>query len=230
MSRQIAPVIASPRFKADGAQHFPCALSRNDVAMLAGLDVTTAGRRMEALPPGRVLDQVARVAQACLGRPAWPVRAVLFDKTATDNWAVAWHQDRTIVVRARADVPGFGPWTLKQGLIHVAPPIAVLESMATLRIHIDDCDADNAPLQVALGSHRMGLVASSDAAARAAALPLLTCLAQPGDIWAYATPILHASARAARPRRRRVLQIDFATSPLPPPLEWLGLASQAGHA
>lgn len=46
------------------------------------------------------------------------------------------------------------------------------------------------------------------------------CLAEPGDIWAYRTPILHASDRAAGGPRRRVLQIDYA---VPAGLEWRGL-------
>jgi hypothetical protein len=58
---------------------------------------------------------VGACAQAVLGREVWPVRALLFDKSPALNWAVPWHQDRTIVVRQRAEVPGFGPWTTKGG-------------------------------------------------------------------------------------------------------------------
>ena len=43
------------------------------------------------------------------------------------------------------------------------------------------------------------------------------------DVWLYATPILHASEAAARPLRRRVLQIDFSADALPAPLRWLGV-------
>lgn len=49
------------------------------------------------------------------------------------------------------------------------------------------------------------------------------CLAEAGDIWLYATPILHASDAAARPTRRRVLQIDYAAEELPSDLEWLSV-------
>jgi hypothetical protein len=38
----------------------------------------------------------------------------------------------------------------------------------------------------------------------------------------YATPILHASARAAKPSRRRVLQLLYCADDLPPGLAWLG--------
>lgn len=167
---------------------------------------------------------VGRIAAGLIGPDAFPVRAVLFDKTPDANWIVAWHQDRTIVVREKVEVDGFGPWSTKDGLLHVAPPIDVLAGMATLRLHLDDCDDDNAPLTVALGSHRLGYVPAAEAAAQALALPQHTCHATAGDVWAYSTPILHTSARSRADRRRRVLQVDYAAAPLPGGLEWLGLA------
>ena len=49
------------------------------------------------------------------------------------------------------------------------------------------------------------------------------CLAAAGDIWAYATPIVHASETAEMPARRRVLQVDYAAFDLPGGLRWLGI-------
>lgn len=51
----------------------------------------------------------------------------------------------------------------------------------------------------------------------------VACLAESGDIWLYATPILHASEAAIAPTHRRVLQVDYSVGPLPAPLEWLGI-------
>ena len=65
------------------------------------------------------------------------MRAILFDKTPATNWSLGWHQDRTIAVAKRADVNGFGPWTVKSGLLHVAPPFDILVRMVTLRVHLD---------------------------------------------------------------------------------------------
>ena len=123
------------------------------------------------------------------------------------------------------DVEGFGPWSTKDGIVHVEPPFAILEAMVTLRLHLDDCGEGNAPLKVALGSHRLGLVAAPAAAMEAGKLPLLVCHARRGDVWAYATPILHASERSKIDGRRRVLQIDYATQALPGGLLWQGITS-----
>ncbi len=166
---------------------------------------------------------VGSVASELIGTGAFPVRAVLFDKTAAANWNLAWHQDRTVVVRERHDTPGYGPWSVKAGLTHVAPPFRVLASMATLRVHLDDVDADNAPLLIAPGSHLEGQLAEYSIPGTVGRLGTSVCLAEAGDIWAYATPILHASKPAVRPRRRRVLQVDYACHPLDGDLEWMGI-------
>jgi hypothetical protein len=147
------------------------------------------------------------------------VRALWFDKTAEANWLVPWHQDRTIAVRERRQVAGYGPWSVKQGACHVEPPFAVLAAMVTVRLHIDDCPAGNAPLEIAVGSHHQR-VAAEDAACRAETYPRLLCLAAAGDLWVYRTPILHRSARAAVPARRRVLQLDYSAETLPGGLTW----------
>ena len=146
-----------------------------------------------------------------------------FDKTPNSNWAVGWHQDRTIVVRERRKVEGFGPWSRKDGLLHVTPPMEILAAMATLRIHLDACGPGNAPLRIALGSHRLGRIPAGDVAERASRFPQVDCLAEAGDVWAYSTPILHASERARTPSRRRVLQVDYAADRLPGGLEWAGI-------
>jgi hypothetical protein len=207
----------------DGVLPFRAAVTGATLADLAEIATDGPGRRL--LLPGLAarLAPLTAIARPLMGGPGFPVRAVLFDKTAERNWALGWHQDRTISMRTRREVEGFGPWTIKDGLPHVAPPMPLLESMVTLRLHLDPCGPDNAPLKVAPGSHRLGQIAAPDAARIAKAHPILTCLAEPGDVWAYSTPILHASDRAAAPDRRRVLQVDFAAADLPGGLEWLGV-------
>ncbi len=210
-------------FRRDGALRLAGLLSATQVEALSALAGNGPGARLRNAGLTTLLETATQAAKSLIGEAATPVRAVLFDKTSEANWAVAWHQDRTIVVRERREVDGFGPWSRKDGLQHVAPPIAVLEGMATLRLHLDPCGADNAPLKVALGSHHLGRVSAGEAAARAAKHPLMVCLAQVGDVWAYSTPILHASERAKTPSRRRVLQVDYAAAALAGGLQWAGI-------
>ncbi|TWH81943.1 phytanoyl-CoA dioxygenase PhyH [Novosphingobium taihuense] len=168
-------------------------------------------------------SQIGQTAQRAIGPQAMPVRAILFDKSSNTNWSLGWHQDRTICVDQRIETPGYGPWTIKQGIQHVSPPIKLLESMVTMRIHLDDVPASNAPLLIAPGSHRMGRIAECDVAETVKRCGTVACIADAGDVWLYSTPILHASEAAAVPSRRRVLQIDYAAAKLPNGLNWAGV-------
>ncbi len=219
------PAASALRLDSDGAEHFPAVLSGSELTSLRALADATlkdgSGARVFGGAALRdALEPVGCLARAVLGAAARPVRVVMFDKTATANWAVAWHQDRTIAVRARREAPEFGPWTRKTGVPHVEPPFDVLAGMITLRLHLDDCGQDNAPLLVVPGSHRLGRVPAPDTATVARRFGWAACLASPGDAWIYATPIIHASERARRPARRRVLQVDYANRDLPHGLEW----------
>jgi hypothetical protein len=219
-----------PSFERDGAERFPLAAvgALADIeAIASGLEHDRAGIRLHGISglPALLAPEapIGSVAAGAIGPAARPVRAILFDKTAAANWSLGWHQDRTIVVAERREVHGYGPWTVKAGLLHVAPPFDLLAHMVTLRIHLDPVTADNAPLLIAPGSHRAGRVAEEDIDALVAACGIATCLAERGDIWLYATPILHASEAAVQPKRRRVLQIDYAAEDLPGGLMWLGV-------
>ncbi|MGB3723091.1 MAG: phytanoyl-CoA dioxygenase family protein [Pacificimonas sp.] len=199
----------------------------SDLPVLGGSQVP--GRRLTTLGAARPLfhpaGAIGRFAAAVLGHVARPVRAVLFDKRGDLNWTLGWHQDRTIVVKARQDCPGFGNWTIKSGLLQVEPPFEIIEQMLTMRIHLDDVDADNAPLLVLPGSHRAGRLTADDVTQMTETLTPLTCLAQTGDIWIYRTAVVHRSAAVSRAgdRRRRVLQVDYSAEELPSQLEWRGL-------
>lgn len=214
------------RLDCDGAQLF----AEAGAAMLPALEEFyvsaphAPGRRITrlgALAPFLTgAGPVAALAARLGGTAMRPVRAIAFDKSPDANWALGWHQDRTINLAARAEVEGYGPWTVKQGSPHVEPPFAVIAAMLTLRIHLDPVTPDNAPLEIALGSHRKGYIAEPDVVAVVGGSDLALCLAAPGDVWAYATPVLHASQRSRKPARRRVLQVDFSAAELPAPLEW----------
>ena len=146
------------------------------------------------------------------------VKAIYFDKPAGSNWLVAWHQDLMINVNQRTNLPGFGPWTSKAEGVSVQPPVAVLENVVTLRIHLDDCDATNGALKVVPGSHRHGVV---PAAAIASLTPNATVCAVPAGGCMLMKPLLlHASNRSTSPRPRRVMHLEFASAELPSGLAW----------
>jgi hypothetical protein len=65
-------------------------------------------------------ERMMRIAQAILGERTIPFRATLFEKLPTSNWLVAWHQDTALPLTERKDCSGWGPWSLKDGVIYAA--------------------------------------------------------------------------------------------------------------
>lgn len=148
------------------------------------------------------------------------VRAILFDKTPDANWRVAWHQDASIAVTERIDAPGFGPWSVKAGIIHVRPPVEVLEGMVSLRIHLDDCDESNGALQVVPGSHRRGFLDAEELQACRGSSDIRLCCVPTGGAMLVRPLIAHASSPGTSPSRRRVIHLEWAATPLRQPLQW----------
>jgi ectoine hydroxylase-related dioxygenase (phytanoyl-CoA dioxygenase family) len=148
------------------------------------------------------------------------IRAIYFDKSPDQNWLVPWHQDLTIAVRSRIALTGFGPWSMKDGVPHVQPPIEILENIITLRLHLDDCDERNGALRVLPGSHRQGQLTPSEILAFQSTVPEFICNASAGDALLMRPLLLHASSRSQASRHRRVLHIEYAGCELPVGLEW----------
>lgn len=219
------------RLGPDGAQFFPAAIDATGLDelqhILSPFVDTRAGVRLfgsaglhRFVSEEGALGRIVATTMDCALRP---VRAILFDKSTLNNWSLGWHQDRVVAVRERLDVPGFGAWTRKRGVVHVAPPFDVIARMTTVRLHLDDVPDSNAPLMVALGSHLCGQIAERDIPTVVERHGSYSCLALAGDAWLYATSILHSSVRASQPKRRRVLQVDYFADDLPGGLKWFAV-------
>ncbi len=214
-----------------GAQLFKAALSTPPLRALESALATQprdqAGVRLSGVPELRPFLEpagpVGQIPASLLGPACHPVRAILFDKSAEQNWSLGWHQDRTIAVRRRIDADGFGPWSIKSGMVHVEPPFELLAGMVTVRVHLDAVPETNGPLLFAPGSHKRGRIPTVEIPNVVRQCGIVACLAEAGDVWLYATPVLHASEAAVASLHRRVLQVDYAVGQLPGGLEWLGI-------
>jgi ectoine hydroxylase-related dioxygenase (phytanoyl-CoA dioxygenase family) len=160
-----------------------------------------------------------------LGEGAFPVRGLFFDKIPGANWEVSWHQDLSVAVAERVETPGFGGWSVKQGVLHVQAPSNLLENMLTLRVHLDDCDTDNGPLRVLRGSHRHGRLNDDQIEQLKRTSDEVTCPVPAGGALLMRPLLLHASSPAKIPRHRRVIHLEYAAQPLPGPLRWFELAA-----
>ena len=218
-----------PAFERDGFKLIPQVVDGSALNRLRDFfgEGRRVGARLNAAALAPIADLIGRkgaigqVALTLCDRSPFAVRAILFDKQPETNWSLVWHQDRTINVAERIELAGYGPWTVKQGLLHVQPPQSVIEGMVTLRVHLDDVPDGNGPLRVLPGSHRLGRLPEGDIEALASRTDAFSCLAASGDVWAYRTAIVHASSSVDfGHERRRVLQLDYACANLEPPLQW----------
>ena len=191
-------------------------------------EVNGAGQRgMLNVPAVAKLANSARLldlARPHLSGEPRPISAIYFDKSPNSNWFVSWHQDLTIPVRARVEVPGFTRWSIKDGVPHVQPPAKLLNQMIAIRLHLDDCDAHNGALRMLLGSHRFGRLSNKQAQELQKECPEVVCRCAAGGALLIRPLVLHASSKSVVEAHRRVLHIEYAGFALPEPLDW----SEAG--
>ncbi len=152
------------------------------------------------------------------GSDYFVVKSIYFDKPGDSNWFVPYHQDLTISVANKIHVEGFGPWSLKQIQFTVQPPLHILESNFTVRIHLDDTNEHNGALRVIPKSHTKGIYRPEtiDWSEETE----VTCNGPKGGVMFMRPLLLHASSRTTNKRKRRVVHIEFSNKSLPQPLQW----------
>ncbi len=164
--------------------------------------------------------EILGLVEPVVGEGAFAVRGLWFDKSPGANWNLPWHRDLTIAVRRRVDAPGYRAWTVKAGIPHVLPPLDVLRGMLTVRIHLDDADRENGPLDVLPGSHEIGEDEAEVVHRWLGRVAPVSCLVPAGGAVLMRPLLLHASASSVREGHRRVVHLEFAAGPLPGGLEW----------
>jgi hypothetical protein len=177
---------------------------------------------LEQIPAVRALSESAAVralVAPVLGEAAFPIKGTLFDKLPEANWKVPWHQDTAICVKERIHTPGFDGWSVKDGVVNVLPPDAVLSGIMTLRLHLDDCGAANGALRILPGAPGRRLSPEAIDAWRQHH-PEVTCAVRQGAALLMRPLTLHASSPAQSPSRRRVIHLEFAAATLPGGLAW----------
>ena len=161
--------------------------------------------------------QLVRFIIASLGANAGLVRGLYFDKPPTQSWALPWHKDLLIAVEPFDSADGYSMPRPRAGVLHSEPPLSVLESMLTLRIHLDDVTPENGPLQVATGSHTSGKELGMEQSR------VDTILARAGDVLAMTPLLAHCSGRShdGCESHRRILHLEFSSLPaLPGGIRW----------
>lgn len=162
-----------------------------------------------------------QLAAELLGSHAKLVRVIYFDKTSDKNWLVTWHQDKTISLNKKMELPGWEPWSIKDSVRHVQPPVDILNKMITFRLHLDDSGKYNGCLKVIPKSHKLGKSTQQEVLEVVASNQAYYCEVVSGDLVIMRPHILHASDKSSSSEHRRVVHIEYSNYSLPEQLKWL---------
>lgn len=163
-------------------------------------------------------ENIKTIIKDLFGEQYVVVKSIYFDKPEKSNWYVAYHQDLTISVDKKTELPDFGPWTTKQNQFAVKPPLNILENIFTIRIHLDDTDEHNGALKVVPKSHAKGIYRPETIDWNVETEEI--CRVEKGGIMIMKPLILHGSNRTTNGKKRRVIHIEFSDMELPEQLNW----------
>jgi len=152
------------------------------------------------------------------GKDYFLVKSIYFDKPETSNWFVSYHQDLTISVNQKVEIPGFGPYTKKHDQFAVQPPLNTLESNFTIRIHLDDTNEENGALKVIPNSHSKGIYRPETIDWNIE--KEVSCNVARGGLMVMKPLLLHSSSRTTNNQKRRVIHLEFSNQTLPKELQW----------
>lgn len=208
--------------------------SRNESIFDGLTSGTSSGSRR--IPAGHALvslllqqPKVVELVSGLLGPGARPVRAIAFDKTAGRNWAVPWHQDRTIAVDRRDEAANVRCWSVKNGVVHCEPPVGLLQRMVTLRWHLDAVGPQDGCIRVLPGSHLLGRLTAAKIGDLLGKIPALDVPVLAGAVFAMSPLLVHSSRKRVTQGRRRVLHVELATGDPPAPLRWAWVSRDDGN-
>lgn len=157
-------------------------------------------------------DELLAIARGVLGPGALPFRATFFDKSPTSNWLVAWHQDTALPLTAKREIPGWGPWPVKDEVIYAHAPTVALEQVLALRVHLDDSTDTNGPLRIIPATHQAGVLTDAEIQKCATIAAGVTCVVAVGGIIAMRPLVIHASSKSLSDLPRRVLHIEYVAT------------------
>ena len=131
-------------------------------------------------------------------------RAIVFNKTEDNNWAIGWHQDRAMTIDNQ-DVKQL--------------PAEWINKMITICIHLDDTNEKNGCMKIMPNTHKIGLLSPSEINEYTAENPQVYCEGPAGSALVMRSHVIHGSDIGSQPSQRRVLHLELC-SQFPCEMQW----------
>ena len=112
----------------------------------------------------------------------------------------------------RRELPGWGAWSVKDGITYAHAPSSALEQVLALRIHVDDSTRENGPLRVLPGTHRLGVLSDDQIHDLSNRNSAVDCIVPKTGVIAMRPLLVHASSKVQNGMARRVIHIEYAAS------------------
>lgn len=146
-------------------------------------------------------------------------KAIYFNKPSKSNWFVGYHQDMSISVKEKIESCDYTNWTQKKDQLGVIPPQDILDSIVTIRIHLDDTDEDNGALKVIESSHKKGIIRIDEDFQKTKYGEEVVCNVIKGGVMLMKPLLLHSSSKSISKDDRRVIHLEFSNQEIP--MGWL---------
>lgn len=148
------------------------------------------------------------------------VQCTYFNKSASQNWFVAYHQDRSIPVAPSAIAQRWPGYSQKEGMTYIQGSDELLSRLVAVRLHLDSTTSGNGALRVIPHSHCNGTLSPEQIQSlRSTACEQLLLVAK-GGVVAMRPLLLHASSKSRVSSDRRILHFLFGPTSLPEGLAW----------
>ncbi|WP_430391769.1 phytanoyl-CoA dioxygenase family protein [Dyella sp. 20L07] len=205
----ILPDVVSP----EACDELIAAISDRDPSKPGSRDLL--GNKVVARTASALRQQLLGL--SLLGDRHRAVQCTLFAKGEAARWSVTPHQDLSVPVASRVDVPGWGGWSRKEDVWFAQPPRTFLEDLIAVRLQLDANASETGPLEVVPGSHATGRLAS--AAVSTYAVHRIKCVVPRGGALVMRPLLIHSSGKPLCPLPRRVLHFLYGPL-LPAGLSW----------
>jgi len=105
-----------------------------------------------------------------------------------------------------------GAVVVKAGVIYAHAPASALSKVLALRVHLDDCMAENGPLGVLPDTHRLGVLTDQEIHLLAMSRQAVDCIVGKGGVLALRPLLVHSSSKMQTRGSWRVLHIEYGAS------------------
>ncbi|HST79426.1 MAG TPA: phytanoyl-CoA dioxygenase family protein, partial [Verrucomicrobiae bacterium] len=116
-------------------------------------------------------------------------------------------------LQEKIETPGWGPWSIKENVIYAQAPVAALEQVLALRLHLDDVTEDGGALRALPGTHGLGILKPEEIERHSTYEQPVECIGARGAVVAMRPLVIHASSKSRSQSPRRVLHIEYAANP-----------------